>query len=346
MRIPAKLGTRQWGKHGVHAALLAANRRRQHVELALQPIFVDVGAAAYGTLEDADGSDSLLLAARFAKFKQPVSVHAFEMQPGQAAKLVATGRELNLKNYTVHIIGVGAKPAQLRVGSVVGKVRSLTLVDKSSRRGVPKPLAKGVRNYVDAATLRSIVNVTTIDLFAAGLDRPIFYIKVDTEGHEWEVLRGMQALLRASPPAFLSFEYATGWSTRILRLERLKAAEPAGGIKRWARDELGDGASLREFVPLLTMHGYSVFLLHTEGLVRIDGEWWAEFYELILLRDRQVSCWHDLFAAQRGPPLRALLATFHVRPLPCIPSHKRGQCREKPALAATLGPSCDCLSAI
>ena len=79
--------------------------------------------------------------------------------------------------------------------------------------------------------------------------------------------------------------------------------------------------------------------------MRIDGPWWDDFFELVLLRDSQVPAWHDLIAAQRGPPLRALLATFHERPLPCMPNQRLPACNmAAPGLAMTLGASCRCLS--
>ena len=49
------------------------------LEAAREPIFIDVGTAAYGAPADADGSDGMLLAMRFAEAHVPVSVHSFEM---------------------------------------------------------------------------------------------------------------------------------------------------------------------------------------------------------------------------------------------------------------------------
>ena len=71
-------------------------------------------------------------------------------------------------------------------------------------------------------------------------------------------------------------------------------------------------------LPARSAQLFAVFLLHQEDLVRIDGPWWDDFFELVLLRDSQVPAWHDLVAAQRGQPLRALLVTFNERPLPCM----------------------------
>ena len=155
--------------------------------------------------------------------------------------------------------------------------------------------------------------------------------------------------LRERPPLFISFEYSGGWSVQLRKLAELKASQPAGGTARWGREELGtDSSSLRDVASHLAQYNYAVFLLHQEGLVRIDGPWWDDFFELVLLRDSQVPAWHDLIAAQRGPPLHALLTTFNERPLPCMPNQRLPACMAAPALAVTLGASlgasCRCFS--
>ena len=61
----------------------------------------------------APSSDSQLLAIaiRFAQAKQSVSIHAFEMQQDMATRLRKEAKRLGLANYTVHTLGVGARPA-------------------------------------------------------------------------------------------------------------------------------------------------------------------------------------------------------------------------------------------
>ena len=337
----------------VHAALRSSTTTGRPLYDAVRlPMLIDVGAAAYGGPYDADGSDSQLLAIRFAQARQSVSIHAFEMQKDMATRLRKEAKKLNLgrlANYTVHTLGVGARPAQLPVMSPNGKKRTVGLVDVNvSRYSVPQHArqhGKSRRTHVDRMTLSSLVTVTTLDAFAARFDRRIFYLKIDTEGHEPQVLQGMHVLLRERPPLFISFEYSGGWSTQLRKLAELKASQPAGGTARWGRSALGtDSSSLRDVSFQLAQHNYAVFLLHQEGLVRIDGPWWDDFFELVLLRDSQVPAWHDLIAAQRGPPLRALLATFNERPLPCMPNQRLPACTAAPPLAMTLGASCRCFS--
>ena len=330
----------------VHAALLSSTTEgRSLFDAVSLPILIDVGAAAYGDPYDVDGSDSQLLAIRFAQANQSVSIHAFEMQQDMAARLQKDAMRLRLANYTVHNLGVGARPAQLPVASPTGKKRTAGLVDVSTTHYNVSQHGKSRRSHVDRMALSSLVTVIMLDAFAARFDRRIFYLKIDTEGHEPQVLQGMHVLLRERPPLFISFEYSGAWSMQLRKLAKLKASQPARGTARWGREELGtNSSSLRDVASQLALHGYAVFLLHQEGLVRIDGPWWNDFFELVLLRDSQVPAWHDLIAAQRGQPLHALLATFHERPLPCMPNQRLAACSMAPGLAMTFGPNCRCLS--
>ena len=108
----------------VHAVLRSSTTEGRPLFDAVRlPTLIDVGAAAYGGPYDADGSDSQLLAIRFAQAKQSVSIHAFEMQQDMATRLRKEAKRLGLANYTVHTLGVGARPAQLPVVSPNGKKR-------------------------------------------------------------------------------------------------------------------------------------------------------------------------------------------------------------------------------
>ena len=92
----------------VHAALLRSSTTegRPLFDAVRLPILIDVGAAAYGGPYDADGSDSQLLAIRFAQAKQSVSIHAFEMQQDMATRLsdlIQSRRAIRLANLLLTI---------------------------------------------------------------------------------------------------------------------------------------------------------------------------------------------------------------------------------------------------
>ena len=151
------------------------------------------------------------------------------------------------------------------------------------------------------------------------------YIKVDVEGFEPHVLRGMTDLLRSpQAPLLLSFEYAWGWSEVISRINNERKARcrwskqgawPASGCSVVPRaiDALGE-PSLRSFVASLDRAGYAVYLLHSAGLVRVSGDWWDDTFELALA-PIPIDCWHDVLAVRRGMVQRVLLRMFNRKRL-------------------------------
>ena len=323
----------------LRAAILLHARRvgDARVQAAAQrPLCLDVGAAAYGHVDWADGSDSLLLLDQFGHV-DGAQIHAFEMQPQHAerlARIVArTRKQLKSKSRAEVIVhSTGLSDAPSRDHSVVAQGGASVHNTFSLGRRVAKASARvGLR-----------VNVSTIDLWADAqrLDRPLFYIKVDVEGGEPRVLAGMRRLL-ASPhaPLFMSFEYSWTWSQTIASLNarrrqrfRTRAPPPTS---------VGE-PSLQTFVANLTAHGYNAYLLHARGLVRISGPWWHPFYELAALPD-PIDCWHDIFVARPGVAQRALTSLFNARPFPCQVDERKA-CRTTASastpLDAVLGADC------
>ncbi len=102
------------------------------------------------------------------------------------------------------------------------------------------------QELVTATTVVETVPVITLDAFIKEhAVKDIDLVKIDTEGHEMEVLKGMQELLASAPPRFIQFEF--------------------GGA------HLKRGHTLHHFQKLLP--GYELFRLMPHGMVRIipDG---------------------------------------------------------------------------
>ena len=279
-----------------------------------RPLLVDVGAAGYGPPEYSDGSDALLLLKRCGV---RCEVHGFEMQPGPAdalekeaaALLASPGSDVARagSSFSVHRLGVGATPALLHAKPLPGgkpKMRTVTLTPVGARLRVAKETAPSKQKR---AQLSRTVNVTSLDVWAAPFDRPLMYLKVDTNGHEPAILRGMARLLNSAPPLFLSFEYSDGWSEELA--QRNKSTRLTLSALR---------VSLRAFVGTLHAAGYHAYLLHSDGLLPMHGGWWDDGYELLLSDDSRGV--YDFFAARAGPPARALETLFFHAPLPCLPA--------------------------
>ena len=162
--------------------------------------------------------------------------------------------------------------------------------------------------------LSRTVNVTSIDVWAARFDRPLMYLKVDTNGQEPAILHGMQRLLHSAPPLYLSFEYSSGWSEELTAL----AQRPTGANESAWLTPSALRVSLAHFVGTLHAAGYHAYLLHSHGLLPIHGGWWDEGCELLLSDSSSEA--YDFFAAHHGPPARALETLFFHAPLPCIPA--------------------------
>jgi len=290
-----------------HAATLSAVQR---------PILVDIGAGGYGPPEYSDGSDAILLLKRLTGV--PCAIHGFELQPNMAAALEKEAATLLAdperagSSFFVHVLGVGAAPASLRAAPMSDskpKGRTVMLTP-------PGPIKHASREHATRARLSRVVNVTSLDVWAARFDRPLLYVKVDTNGHEPAVLSGMRRLLAGSPPMYLSFEYSTGWSeqlTALLSLVHIRGNNASTGLR--PRDM---HPSLRGFVATLNAAGYRVYLLHSQGLLPVHGAWWDNEFELLL--SDSIHGTYDVFAARRGMPCRALETLFFHAPLPCLPS--------------------------
>jgi len=227
------------------------------VEAAERPIVLDVGAAASGLPEFFSGSDSLLV---LKVSDVPVTVHAFDIssivaQELRQAAAIVLRKAPRGSTHAVYAVGVGARSGTLTASPMRGtdKVRTLTLTGGSgqSRRG----------NVFQT-------KVMSLDDWEStqGFDRPIFYIKVDVNGHEPAVLQGMTRLISTKPPPFLSFEYSSGWNPvfgNITMQLKERASKQRDGMPALAwEDHASVTPSLREFVHNLSRANYAVYLTH------------------------------------------------------------------------------------
>ena len=99
-------------------------------------------------------------------------------------------------------------------------------------------------SIADGATVEQIP-VSTLDSFVKELGlHNVGFVKIDTEGHEMEVLSGMKHMLKESPPLFIQFEF------NFVHLQQ--------------------GHTLRSLTKLLP--GYDFYRLLSHGMIAIDPE--------------------------------------------------------------------------
>ena len=251
-------------------------------------VLVDVGAGihnlapqwAYSTSRlHPDDSDSLWL---LKTFKEHARVHAFEVSSHSVEQLLRAARERPMTRglagqLTVHHLGVGAEVSTSHVAQC-GMANTWSLAS----RPAAQRCGKGEN-----------VNVTTLDTFAAEHGDPL-YVKVDTEGSEFDVLQGMSGLLREQRVAMASFEYAFGWDRHYDSTVVTEDQRPS--INR----------TLFRFQAILDEWGYDTYLINapTSGyiaLIPVSGKFWHPDWEICFNRTKfyGAHCWNDLIAVRR-----------------------------------------------
>jgi FkbM family methyltransferase len=114
------------------------------------------------------------------------------------------------------------------------------------------------------------VNITTLDsLLKHYPDHPIKYIKIDTEGHDTRVIRGMGNNLHRVD--YLVFE-----------------ASDCLDDERGPKEE----TPLQNIVEFLDSRGFDVYRIGTKRLLKLNGEMWDEIYE-------KVKFWSNCFAMKK-----------------------------------------------
>ena len=162
-----------------------------------------------------------------------------------------------------------------------------------------------------------------LDDFAqeAGLG-PSLLLKVDTEGHDMEVLPGAQGLLERGEVAAIVFEVAGQMNRDFFRVHKESHVSAVGAKKVQDLTE----PTLRSMVQWLRTLGYVTrlpvrsfaspgsnvpsatpspnlnpsrqqesFLLGSRSLIPLTGSWWDESFEICWSRP-ELACWYDVLA--------------------------------------------------
>ena len=211
----ATLGRRNFVRLGrflwMQARLDVVNDPRQNGELLVlralarrlaggsDPVVLDVGA---NLGEWSESFLKLLFAAQGdishrASTARP-RLHLFEPAPATRALLTRRGLAVRYPKAVIEIV-------PMAVGDRNGTAE-LAVFDERDGIHTLSPVAGDVpKGLVE-------VTCTTLDAYcsAHGIDR-VDYLKVDTEGNDFNVLRGAEALLREGRVRYLQFEYNHRW---------------------------------------------------------------------------------------------------------------------------------------
>ena len=288
-----------------------------------RPVMVDLGAGMYGREGSPDDSDALAL---IAGFRDRVDVHAFEARPDKAEGLVIEGKRRNAtaafaeKHLFVHAMGAAASEGRLHFANCGGGTNWM-VVDKVAH------LQRGCQ-------IKYEVPVTSLDdLTQTGFlkGRQLLYVKVDVEGSEVEVAKGMRQLLSQQKVELMSFEYAKNWNIPMFITAQHGQGRRVNSTQLDVlyNDPAQYERTLESFQSMMSGLGYDTYLLHggaVEGkgrsglnrsLAHDDGPhntpWRATLvpvygayfhrstFEICLRRHhfKQNWCWNDLLVIRR-----------------------------------------------
>lgn len=156
---------------------------KHHVSKISKGIVLDVGANVGG------------YAKLIKKFNQNIDIHAFEPHPATYQKLIKNIDRLDIKTYNV---GVGFSEGVLNLYDYAEE-------DGSEHASLYKDVIEQIHK---GQTIAHEVRIISLDAFAAEhkIDR-VGLLKIDTEGHELEVLKGFEHFIRDNKVDLIHFEF-------------------------------------------------------------------------------------------------------------------------------------------
>lgn len=273
----------------------------------------------YGTEGSPDDSDALAL---LAGFKSNVDIHAFEARPDKAEGLMVEALQRNAtaahaaRRLHVHAMGASDAAGRLCFANCGGSTNWM-LVSEGAR----PPKGCNVKYEVPVSSMDEMRRSGVLK------GRRLVYVKVDVEGSEVSVAKGMGELLANQAVELMSFEYAKNWNIPMfIDAQRgYHRRVNASMLEAFYRDPSQAERTLESFQTLMGSAGYDTYLLHGGAAVSTkvplthnDGPhntpWkvtlvpaYGPFFdratfEICLRRHhfRQNWCWNDLLVVRRG----------------------------------------------
>eukprot|EP00322_Chrysochromulina_rotalis_P001916 CAMPEP_0115867018 /NCGR_PEP_ID=MMETSP0287-20121206/20551_1 /TAXON_ID=412157 /ORGANISM="Chrysochromulina rotalis, Strain UIO044" /LENGTH=308 /DNA_ID=CAMNT_0003321609 /DNA_START=196 /DNA_END=1123 /DNA_ORIENTATION=+ len=248
--------------------LLRDHDLQAHTE---RPVMVDLGAGMYGKENSPDDSDALAL---IAGFRNKVDVHAFEARPDKAEGLMVEALQRNstskfaAKRLHVHAMGAADAAGKLRFANCGGSTNWM-IVDP----GAQPPRGCSVKYEIPVSSVDAMVNEGVLKR------RRLVYIKVDVEGSEVAVAKGMSHVLATQGVELMSFEYAKNWNIPMFvdaqrgNHRRVNASM----LEEFYKDPAQVERTLESFQKTMSSFGYDTYLIHggvqgsNRGLKHEDG---------------------------------------------------------------------------
>ncbi|CAK9070229.1 unnamed protein product [Durusdinium trenchii] len=122
---------------------------------------------------------------------------------------------------------------------------------------------------------------------------PVLFLKIDTEGHDLEVLQGARSLLDNGLVAVIVFEVAGQMNQDFFQIHK-EDGFPRPDVAARLKGQLAE-PNLRSIVKWLQPLGYESFLLGSRSLIPLSFSWWDSSYEVCISR-AEIPCWYDVLA--------------------------------------------------
>lgn len=111
---------------------------------------------------------------------------------------------------------------------------------------------------------------------------PIILLKIDTEGHDMEVLQGSRSLLERGCIAAVVFEVAGQMNSDFFRIHK-EFGQPRPDIASEVGPQIAE-PNLYSMVRWSQGLRYESFLLGSRSLIPLTSSWWHSSYEVCITR--------------------------------------------------------------
>ena len=256
---------------------------------------LDVGTAQYEGPDRCHAADLAVILGCSA-----VSLHAFdplesELQRTRRAAQQQLRRDLRIKRRAAEQCITWHHMAASNMTGVV------TMRGKANQASLSMAIPDGTmspdyRRHEADPVIR--VKAKRLDEFAAETTLgPVLLLKIDTEGHDMEVLQGTRGLLERGCIAAIVFEIAGQMNADFFRIHK-EFGQPRPDIAAQLGNQTAQ-PNLRSMVQWLEVLDYDSFLIGGRSLIPLTSSWWHNSYEVCITR-AELPCWYDVLAICRS----------------------------------------------
>ena len=292
--LHANLASEFWGgaprqEHGMQRLLRGIQQIIENIKFQLDQLaMLDVGTAQYEGPDRCHAADLAVLLGCSA-----VKLHALEPLEAELAKTRRAAQQQLRRQ-----LRLGPRKAagcitwhQLAASNRTGMLQMRGRANQASL-SMAIPEVTRSPDYKNTPVIH--VPAKKLDEFAKDLGLgPIILLKIDTEGHDMEVLQGSRSLLERGCIAAVVFEVAGQMNSDFFRIHK-EFGQPRPDIASDVGPQIAE-PNLHSMVRWFEGLRYESFLLGSRSLIPLASSWWHSSYEVCITRP-ELPCWYDVLA--------------------------------------------------